>query len=266
MSCQDLQNAINEVARGQIIDAKSRDEALSHAASCARCAVQLEDQRTLSAGLRQLATAEADEQAPLRVEASLRAAFREQRAALSPALVISSRGAVRRWLYVGAGVAAAAAIVMLFSLTAFRTRETKQQAPRAYDNPDVASPPATDQRKQTLIQSPVPDKVQRKRTASNPSPQRLQATNKAKPSDERKRGVNIADQSSEGEIATDFFPLMNRESLTQLDGGQVVRVELPRSALMSFGLPMNMDRANERIKADVVVGNDGLARAIRFVR
>ena len=33
-----------------------------------------------------------------------------------------------------------------------------------------------------------------------------------------------------------------------------------------FGLPMNMDRANERIKADVVVGNDGLARAIRFVR
>jgi hypothetical protein len=29
---------------------------------------------------------------------------------------------------------------------------------------------------------------------------------------------------------------------------------------------MNMDRADERIKADVVVGNDGLARAIRFVR
>jgi hypothetical protein len=68
------------------------------------------------------------------------------------------------------------------------------------------------------------------------------------------------------EIATDFFPLMNRESLAEMDSGQVVRVELPRSALMSFGLPMNMERADERIKADVVVGNDGLARAIRFVR
>ena len=45
-----------------------------------------------------------------------------------------------------------------------------------------------------------------------------------------------------------------------------MRVELPRSALMSFGLPMNMERAGERIKADVVVGEDGLARAIRFVR
>ncbi len=54
--------------------------------------------------------------------------------------------------------------------------------------------------------------------------------------------------------------------LAQMDGGQVMRVELPRSALMSFGLPMDMERAGERIKADVVVGNDGLARAIRFVR
>jgi hypothetical protein len=59
---------------------------------------------------------------------------------------------------------------------------------------------------------------------------------------------------------------MNREALAQMDGGQVMRVELPRSALMSFGLPMDMERATERIKADVLVGNDGLARAIRFVR
>ena len=50
------------------------------------------------------------------------------------------------------------------------------------------------------------------------------------------------------------------------DPPRVVRVELPRSALESFGLPMNMERAGERIKADVVVGHDGLARAIRFVR
>ena len=45
-----------------------------------------------------------------------------------------------------------------------------------------------------------------------------------------------------------------------------LEAELPRAALLSFGLPMNMERADERIKADVIVGNDGLARAIRFVR
>jgi hypothetical protein len=46
----------------------------------------------------------------------------------------------------------------------------------------------------------------------------------------------------------------------------MVRVELPRSAMASFGLPVNMDRANENVKADVLMGVDGLAHAIRFVR
>ena len=65
---------------------------------------------------------------------------------------------------------------------------------------------------------------------------------------------------------TDFLPLTPRGSLAQLEGGHMVRVELPRSALSAFGLPVNLERAGERIKADVVVGNDGMARAIRFVR
>jgi hypothetical protein len=266
MSCQDLETIINELARGQMNDATSRDKAVSHAASCARCAVQLEDQRTLSAGLRRLAAVAADEQAPLRVEASLLATFREQRAALAPAVASSSLAPMRRWIYVGAGVAAAVAIVMLLSLTAFRTRETQQRAPQASENPGLASRPAPDQPRQRAVQPPASDNIQRKKPATNFMPRPQQANSRTNASDEGKRGANDTDQATETEIATDFFPLMNRESLTQLDGGHVVRVELPRSALMSFGLPMNMDRANERIKADVVVGNDGLARAIRFVR
>ena len=50
------------------------------------------------------------------------------------------------------------------------------------------------------------------------------------------------------------------------DGGQIVRVELPRSALANFGLPVNMDRSNEKVKADVLFGVDGLAHAIRFIQ
>jgi hypothetical protein len=45
-----------------------------------------------------------------------------------------------------------------------------------------------------------------------------------------------------------------------------MRVELPRSTLAGFGLPVNMERVNERVKADVLVGPDGQARAIRFVQ
>ena len=50
------------------------------------------------------------------------------------------------------------------------------------------------------------------------------------------------------------------------DGGQIVRVELPRTTLASFGLPVNMDRYNEKVKADVLLGVDGMAHAIRFVQ
>ena len=46
----------------------------------------------------------------------------------------------------------------------------------------------------------------------------------------------------------------------------MVRVELPRYAMARFGLPVNMERYDERVKADVWLGADGLARAIRFVQ
>jgi hypothetical protein len=79
-----------------------------------------------------------------------------------------------------------------------------------------------------------------------------------------RRGVP-EDEAAE-EIATDFIPLMQGGRFTQGEEGHLVRVELPRSALASFGLPVNAERAGGRVKADVLLGEDGLARAIRFVR
>ena len=68
------------------------------------------------------------------------------------------------------------------------------------------------------------------------------------------------------EIATDFVPLGDMNSVFLQDGGQIVRVKLRRSALVRFGIPVDMDRYNENVKADVLIGVDGLARAIRFVQ
>jgi hypothetical protein len=254
MSCQELQTTIIDLARGQITDAALRDEALSHAASCASCSMQLEDQRTLSEGLRRMAAVTVGEQASSRVEANLLTMFSERRVT-SSALANPSRGELNRWLYVGAGIAALIAIVVLLSLTVFRSQE-RQHSVQAPENRSAAGPNSTE-KLQAAIQPLVSDRTQQKSY-----PPKSSSASKARSGT---RLVRADQTSSEPEIATEFFPLMNRE-LTQLESGQVVRVELPRSALMSFGLPMNMDRANERIKADVVVGNDGLARAIRFVR
>ncbi len=67
------------------------------------------------------------------------------------------------------------------------------------------------------------------------------------------------------EVVTEYFPL-NGNSLTTNEEMQVVRVKLPRHVLAAFGLPVNEARANERVTADVLLGADGLAHAVRFVR
>ena len=68
------------------------------------------------------------------------------------------------------------------------------------------------------------------------------------------------------EEATEFFPLPF--SAVPVAGAHVVRMQVPRTALASFGVTA-FDPPDDRsgtVPADVVVGNDGLARAVRFVR
>jgi hypothetical protein len=66
------------------------------------------------------------------------------------------------------------------------------------------------------------------------------------------------------EVVTEFFPLM--EDPPPFERGELLRVSLPASAMRGVGLPVNEDRLTETVQADVLVGQEGLARAIRFVR
>lgn len=75
-----------------------------------------------------------------------------------------------------------------------------------------------------------------------------------------------APQQTPGEIATRFYPLQDTATMPPFEYGTLVRVQLPRSALRVVGLPVNEDRVSESISADVLLGQDGLARAVRFVQ
>lgn len=75
------------------------------------------------------------------------------------------------------------------------------------------------------------------------------------------------------EITTAFLPLVYSD--VPVEGAQIVRLSVPRSALASFGLaPPESSSAQDAatgassatVIADVLVGDDGLARAVRFVR
>ena len=71
------------------------------------------------------------------------------------------------------------------------------------------------------------------------------------------------------EVATAFFPLLY--SGIPFTDGQIVRMEVPRTALASFGLAspdadvLAGGSLPRSVLADVLVGEDGLARAVRFV-
>jgi len=66
------------------------------------------------------------------------------------------------------------------------------------------------------------------------------------------------------EIVTDFFPLM--DPAPPFERGQLLRVELPASAMQMVGLPVHEQRLADRVQADVLLGEEGLPRAIRFVK
>jgi len=82
------------------------------------------------------------------------------------------------------------------------------------------------------------------------------------------RGRRMARRShvEETETATEFLPLTYVAHADDEGSGQIVRVNLPRESLFALGLPVSAERAGELVKADVIVGDDGLARAIRFIR
>jgi hypothetical protein len=66
------------------------------------------------------------------------------------------------------------------------------------------------------------------------------------------------------EVVTEFFPLI--DSAPPFERGQMLRVQLPAAAMRTVGLPVREDHLADPIQADVLVGEEGMPRAIRFVR
>jgi hypothetical protein len=141
------------------------------------------------------------------------------------------------------------------------------------------SRPGSDSPRQAQSDDPLPqEKVAQPVQPGDPAPQKEQTTvaethkkvQKHSPRRPRRSYYAVENRqspgnSSNGEIVTEFLPVAGFTDPRDAEEGQILRVELPRSALLSFGLPMNPERAGERVRADVLVGSDGLARAIRFV-
>jgi hypothetical protein len=76
--------------------------------------------------------------------------------------------------------------------------------------------------------------------------------------------VRLARQPDAATVYTDFFPL-SAVALERHEPAQVVRIRLPRREMRRFGFPVSEEWERYSIEADVLIGQDGVARAVRFV-
>ncbi len=256
MNCQNFEGIVSELARERIMSAGIRQDALAHSGECSHCALRLRNEEMLTGGLQALASDTKSAQAPAQIEQQLLEAFRQRRA-LRPASVTKSHG--RYWLS-----AAAAVLLIVASVLAIRWSFEKS-------SPQSSTPAqaANRTRESALEVDSIPKYSEQgiKQTAATIGPKHGTRARRAqvRPADATKTPEAVANHVTK-EIATEFMPLGYLNAANLQDGGQIVRVELPRSTMASFGLPVNMDRYNERVKADVLLGVDGVAHAIRFVQ
>ncbi len=163
-----------------------------------------------------------------------------------------------RWLMLGVPAAVAAAV--LIASFAFQPSPVEQQiavnvAPMAdqvnHSQPDVAAPT-------TSVESLSPKSVNKLpvaikfATVKNAERKAISITRAAAPT--------VAKKSSE--IKTDFIALSYARNP---DSGQIVRVRVPSSMMVTLGLVASVEKPSNLVDAEVLVGDDGLTRSIRFI-
>jgi hypothetical protein len=249
MKCQEIEPIIINIARRQLTEAAARETALAHLERCARCAIAFEEQQALSAGIRIAAESLANQGASARVEEALRIAFRE-RAGRFKASEIKPRWP--RWT-----IGAAAAAILLLALLAGVYRLKSPPADQKQETANLPATPSGESPGQKQNSQPRIEGRgdQNQKSARNPAGSRSLSA---------RRGVRQG-AAPDAEIATRFYSLVEEGQLVPLESGRIVRVEVPASALITLGLPITAENMDRTVQADLLVGQDGLARAIRFL-
>lgn len=278
-----------ELAQGQ------DGQVLEHVQQCESCSGWLQEQRKLAASLQTLQARTAVLEAGPKVEAAVLRAFRQNaaeradEAGTSPAGSPLARHAERRahgewrmvnsefplalrmsrWFEIGAYVAVAAAVVV----GVFLGIRLLQPSSR----PATVQSHAIPQSSRPLVRQPVsptraavaPDEVQKQAasapeviakagSAASSQPRQAAARKHLAPVKPARSGNNqiaaasLANEESQIDTEDGYVPLMFCDPLSCASGSQVVRMELPAGP------------SSQPQTADVVVGYDGVVRAVRI--
>lgn len=227
MTCERFRESIRDMLRAESPPAPAQ----KHCEECRECALEWERERLLNSALAMAAEEAAAATPTPGLEAKTIEALRNRRRA---------PWWRSRWMWTGAAAAASAAVVLI--LVAGRSASAPAaERPREIVATPAVSPPLPE------IAPPAPRPV--------PAAKAVTARRANPPGNPRKRV----------ETGTEFFVLRQPVALPDEDL-QVIRIRLPRREMRRFGMPVSAEGDGLPVQADVVIGDDGSARAVRFVR
>lgn len=243
MNCQQFDKIIVNLSCG-LLDAAERHRALAHAQNCISCGTRLTRQQKTVAGLDTLAKQEQTINAPAHLAATLQAAFESQQTIAARDTV--SPAPVRLWSFPVTfslpnwrWAAAMAAVLVISGLVAMAWRRT-----------DVHQPPSIDTTVANVTKQPP---VQ---PSLNDAPK---VAVKIPP--KAKRTKPVRREAEEFGALISLMPFAQTETE---EFQQIVRMQIPRSTLQLWGLPLNEESNSRQVNAEVYFSENGVARAIRL--
>ena len=271
MNCHEFEAMVVDLVRGEGVGPELVTRCWAHAANCPHCAEHLLQQEKLTAGLAVLASQTDQPVLQNQFEDALRREFRRQFAnregmqrghVLTIATPQSGLRFKPSWTW--AAVAAAILLASAVGILAVRARSTNHFTQTAQDKTPaqagITHPPNAVENAATQPASPLVSQAQRDSAPSVSKKSHAEGGKKnLSPASRPAKRLNPDD-----EVATSFYPLPYGSGLGMDDGWQIVRVSLRPDALASLGLDLPTVPAGT-VQADLVLGEDGMARAIRFV-
>jgi hypothetical protein len=234
MTCNECRDVMLEVVR-HLAPPSITQAVLAHTAGCPACGARFAQQSTLTAGLRAVAADADGRSASADVEARLMAAFAAQHGAGPTSRASTSGG--RRWLLRAATVVLCAGAAAWWLQVPPRVADPSPQAAHA-----------------TQPSAPLTTTSPGLAAANQPQGPRPVRAARARRKPARQAGVQ----------AVGFVPLPSAAGLPDFESGEIVRLGIPVTALPNYGLEIPSG-TQSAVQADLLIGQDGQARAIRLV-
>jgi len=252
MTCREFEQRATSLTLWELSQAQDQ-QILGHAGGCQKCAAWLQQQRMLAATMQTLQARTAGCAAGPDVERVLLRAFRQ-----GPSELVRPEMAQRfipiamrlsRFFEVGAYVAVGAAIavglflgVRLLERRSVNLPVNSQSAQPSASSPSVAAETKPQQQLPTVSRSSV---------------------NRLRPRHVLSASQSLPDRAEPSQTSTDsdYVALMFCDPLSCSSDAQVVRMELPTPGMTGSGGEPDAQMGI----ADVVVGYDGVVRAVRIV-